>query len=237
MITTETFQTAALVKPTTANRRCALRIDPFEGRRRLIVKDSASVGLSSSSLFASVPTTPSLLLASSSSSDQIDTTMFLLPDNPLGSPLAVVILALALLVAAQTFINNMLEGDRGLGAFLSDGTGYNRSGYRPNTRSNEDKEDDDPLPWLKLPRLDFVEVAGQAAEDAQRKQQLAQAEQERVYQELDVLRDELNRELQTVRRNRLEGINAPDDMKEAKRLEAKLEGLMRAYGIDYETDE
>ena len=83
----------------------------------------------------------------------------------IATPFTITIVALTIGVAAQTFINKMLEGDQGLGAFLSDGTGFNKSGYRPsssskgnNSRSTVDK---DPLPWLKLPQLDFVEVAGQ----------------------------------------------------------------------------
>ncbi|CAB9527128.1 expressed unknown protein [Seminavis robusta] len=83
----------------------------------------------------------------------------------LGDVVAVPLLlvaALGLGVAAQGFINQMLEGDQGLGAFLRDGSGYNKSGMKPSMFSdNKDKAKDDPLPWLKLPELDFVEVAGQ----------------------------------------------------------------------------
>jgi hypothetical protein len=183
--------------------------------------------------------------------------MFLLPDNPLLSPLVVVILALVLLVSAQTFINNMLEGDQGLGAFLKDGSGYNRSGYRPSNGKNTENnnaDNSDPLPWLKLPRLDFVEVAGQReeqqAEEAAAAQAFKQEEQDRVYRELDRLKRELNTELETVRNKRKlerifndgesseeeEGISVGDDMEKAKKIQSKLEGLMRAYGIKYEAD-
>ena len=184
--------------------------------------------------------------------------MFLLPDNPLLSPLAVVILALVLLFSAQTFINKMLKGDQGLGAFLKDGSGYNRSGYRPSNGKNADNnnaDNNDPLPWLKLPRLDFVEVAGQKEEEQQAEegaaaQALEQEEQERVYRELDRLKRELNTELETVRNKRKlerifndgessekeEGSSVGDDMEKAKKIQSKLEGLMRAYGIKYEAD-
>jgi hypothetical protein len=199
-------------------------------------------------------------MSMASQSTEIDTTMFLLPDNPLLSPVVVVILALVLLVSAQSFINNMLKGDQGLGAFLKDGSGYNRSGYRPsNSKSNNvDNANNDPLPWLKLPRLDFVEVAGQKeqqqAEEAAVAQRLEQEEQERVYRDLDRLKRELNIELETVRNKRKQersinhnaaanaknngndGESSVDDMDKARRLQAKLEGLMRAYGIEYESD-
>ena len=83
----------------------------------------------------------------------------------IATPFTVTIVALIIGVAAQTFINKMLEGDQGLGAFLSDGTGFNRSGFRPTSSSkgknSSSTENKDPLPWLKLPQLDFVDVAGQ----------------------------------------------------------------------------
>lgn len=179
----------------------------------------------------------------------MDTTMFLLPDNPLLSPLLIAIVALVLLVSAQSFINKMLEGDQGLGAFLKDGSGYNRSGYRPGNKNNrgDDGKDNDPLPWIKLPRLDFVEVAGQkdlpppvaAAATIDRK------EQQRVYEELENLRLRLNRELENVRKRRQDATGATaiggqddvdDDMAEAKRLQNSLEGLMKLYGLEYETE-
>ena len=181
------------------------------------------------------------MVLSSSAPSVFDTKMFLLPENPLLSPLAVVVLALVLLVSAQGFINTMLEGDQGLGAFLRDGSGYNRSGYRPNASGDTDNSSKDPLPWLKLPKLDFVEVAGQEEQGPSPEQQLLaeKEEQERVYEELDRLRQELNQELQSVRRRRLEGMatGGKDEMAKAKLLQAKLEGLMKAYGIEYETDE
>ncbi|KAL7551481.1 hypothetical protein ACHAWF_014681, partial [Thalassiosira exigua] len=81
---------------------------------------------------------------------------------------AIALLAIAIGFVAQTFINSMLKGDRGLGAFLSDGSEFSDSAFRP--RRGGDRSDTttdaplsgpDPLPWLKLPQFDFVEVAGQ----------------------------------------------------------------------------
>ena len=79
------------------------------------------------------------------------------------TPLLVVGVALGLGITAQGFINQMLEGDQGLGAFLKDGSGYNKSGFRTKTAKKplSTTTSNDPLPWLKLPQLDFVEVAGQ----------------------------------------------------------------------------
>eukprot|EP00594_Rhizosolenia_setigera_P008486 CAMPEP_0178963314 /NCGR_PEP_ID=MMETSP0789-20121207/14946_1 /TAXON_ID=3005 /ORGANISM="Rhizosolenia setigera, Strain CCMP 1694" /LENGTH=138 /DNA_ID=CAMNT_0020647751 /DNA_START=65 /DNA_END=484 /DNA_ORIENTATION=+ len=92
---------------------------------------------------------------------------FGLIDENVGTIL-IVSIAITLLVASQTFINTMLKGDQGLSAFLSDGSGFNKSGYRPRSRTKDDQRKDgaplsgeDPLPWLKLPELDFVEVKGQ----------------------------------------------------------------------------
>mmetsp|Transcript_14932 Transcript_14932/g.19476 ORF Transcript_14932/g.19476 Transcript_14932/m.19476 type:complete len:160 (-) Transcript_14932:1478-1957(-) len=79
-----------------------------------------------------------------------------------------IVLGAALLIGltAQTWINFQLSGDRGLGNFLSDGSGFGRSAFKP--RQGVSDFDDgtaplsnDPMPWLKLPELDFVEVAGQ----------------------------------------------------------------------------
>ncbi len=236
MVEASNFLTGAFV-PLTNHRRHRIRSRPFEIVNSchgfdLHGVDFPHATMSSSSLSAAF-SQHSLLLSSA----DFDSTLFLLPDNPLLSPLVVVILAAVLLVSAQTFINNMLEGDQGLGAFLKDGSGYNRSGYRPDA-SNDESEAKDPLPWLKLPKLDFVEVAGQETLMDQQLQLQAE-EQEMVYQELDRLKQELSREIQSVRRLRLEGMaeDGDDDMAKAKLLQAKLEGLMRAYGIEYEADE
>ena len=61
-------------------------------------------------------------------------------------------------VTAQSLINSMIQGDQGLGAFLSDGDGFSNSKFKPVSRKTARV---DPLPWLKLPKFDFVEVAGQ----------------------------------------------------------------------------
>ena len=116
--------------------------------------------------------------------------------------------ALGLFIVSQSFINSMLEGDDGLGAYLSDGSGYNKSGFRMNNKKRRmgkggignNKNDDtqvavsgkDPIPWLKLPKLDFVEVAGQVElEIDQEKQDAA------ISVRLDGLRERLNSQTST----------------------------------------
>ena len=136
-----------------------------------------------------------------------------LPDPEI-NPLFVVGVAAVLGVAAQGFINQMLEGDQGLGAYLKDGSGYNKSGFR---RMNgiEDESTKDPLPWLKLPRLDFVEVAGQDPLPNQLEQ----------LEELESLRLQMNEYLE---KGKLE---------EATAIRNQLEGLMEDAGIEYNSDQ
>lgn len=55
----------------------------------------------------------------------------------------------------------MLRGDRGLSNFLKDGSGFQGSGYKAGNDNDGPLAGPDPLPWLKLPKLDFVDVAGQ----------------------------------------------------------------------------
>jgi hypothetical protein len=117
--------------------------------------------------------------------------------------------ALGVGFAAQSFINQMLKGDDGLGAFLSDGSGYNRSGFKSSRGPKETKKD--PLPWLKLPELDFVEVAGQ---DKFRTET-------QVLNQLERLRLDLN---EAVEQGNLE---------EAEAVRKELENLMNTYDIEY----
>lgn len=107
----------------------------------------------------------------------------------------------------------MLEGDQGLGAFLKDGSGYNKSGFRKAAGKTERGED--PLPWLKLPQLDFVEVAGQP----NRQQDQALLEQ------LESLRGQMNEQLEQGK------------VLEATTLRNELEALMKDAGIEYNVDQ
>ena len=179
--------------------------------------------------------------------------------------LLIVIIAVLLLVSAQSFINTMLTGEQGLSAYLKDGSGYNKSGYQPrrsaratdqgSTNGNNKTEEDagptseDPLPWLKLPALKFVDVAGQ-----QQQQQPAfddnivmnENEEERtvsneVYNELERLRLKLNIELSNNNnKNKNDGNDGGKEnynlSEEAIRIRTKMERLMKIYGIEYTID-
>jgi hypothetical protein len=213
---------------------------------------SCSLLPTSTIIITSTSTSTTTTTLISSTSNGIDTTMFLLPDNPISSPLFIAIIAIILLIAAQSFINQMLEGDQGLGAFLKDGSGYNRSGYRPaaNTRSNNrdnnnndnDNDNNDPLPWLKLPRLDFVEVAGQQKQSLLVGEEVEVEEDDepqKVYEELERLKLKLNIELEknsNINSNSNSSNEEEDYLLEATRLRKKIERLMKIYGIKYETE-
>jgi hypothetical protein len=115
--------------------------------------------------------------------------------------------ALVLGIAAQGWINNLAEGDRGLGAYLSDGGGFSGSGFSDKAnRENDAVSGDDPLPWLKLPKLDFVDVAGQ--EDS-------------VEVQLETIRRKMNVALE-------EG-----QFEQATEIRKELEEIMTANGFDF----
>lgn len=122
-----------------------------------------------------------------------------------------VIVALGLGFAAQGWINQQLEGDQGLGAYLSDGPGYNKSGFRP-LIDGDRAASSDPLPWLSLPKLDFVEVAGQDSDE------------NKLEAELESLRLEMNGQLQR------------GNVAEANAIRTKLETLMNENGIEFQSD-
>ena len=114
------------------------------------------------------------------SSDTIRTTSVTLSSmsSPIENDIAVpiiVIVALTIGILANGWIASLISGDQGLGSYLSDGSGYNKSKFKTiqrrksNVDNNNDStikndravQGDDPLPWLRLPNLDFVEVVGQ----------------------------------------------------------------------------
>jgi hypothetical protein len=75
--------------------------------------------------------------------------------------LCLVLIAMAIGLLANGWISRLLSGDQGLASFLSDGSGYNKSSFKPLKQDSDRAVQSDPMPWLKLPELDFVEVAGQ----------------------------------------------------------------------------
>jgi hypothetical protein len=128
-------------------------------------------------------------------------------------PFAIAGVALVLGVAAQSFINQMLQGDQGLGAFLKDGSGYSKSSFSQ-VRQADKESQKDPLPWLKLPQFDFVEVAGQTNK-----------QEGLVYQQMEQMRLEMNQNLQDGK------------MQEASAIREELEKIMKEAGIEYTNDE
>lgn len=161
---------------------------------------------------------------------------------PIGAPL-VVLVAVILAFAAQSWINSLLGGDQGLGAFLSDGTGFNKSGFKPrSSRPITDERSipgdttkplggDDPLPWLKLPELDYVDVAGQSKRPKQTTQTMKTTEaflSSVVRDESDVIvKLEMLREQMKTAFDR-------GDLEDAKRIENELERIMKEEGYSYQ---
>jgi hypothetical protein len=183
-----------------------------------MLKLSGAWMISSSPMLSTKTTTLSLRINNGVSSSlfsrciprRISSSRLLLSDadyvTPLdvsSSPLLVATVALVLGIAAQSFINQMLQGDQGLGAFLKDGRGYNRSGFR-----YQEGEKSDPLPWLKLPKFDFVEVAGQENEIL-------------AYQRMEEMRVRMNQQLRQ------------GNVVEATTLREELERFMEEAGIEF----
>lgn len=123
----------------------------------------------------------------------------------------VLVVALGLFIAAQTLINQQLRGDQGLGAFLRDGSGYSGSAFRPKTQAGTEGSSD-PLPWLRLPQIDFVQVAGQ--EDPGK-------EDVALFERLEELRIQ-------IQANYEEG-----NIEQANLIQQELVQLMKENGIEY----
>ena len=166
----------------------------------------------------------------------------LIDNVPLGNPV-IVIGALILAISAQSFINSMLEGDQGLGNYLSDGTGYNKSKFKARKKPNtiDDSYDPtkplgagDPLPWLKLPELDFVDVAGQE----KKRQKKVQPNKKSVPQRIKDMDKAMERDEKILARleslkDRMKAEVAMGDLEAAKKIEDELESIMKKEGYDF----
>ena len=118
-----------------------------------------------------------------------------------------------------------------MGAFLSDGSGYNKSGFKPrNSKPNFDPSKPlgagDPLPWLKLPQFDYVDVAGQPKKPKQPKiipnsSVNSSSNEAEVVSRLEVLFAQLKKEVDN------------DNLIEAKRIELELENIMQEEGFSF----
>lgn len=129
-------------------------------------------------------------------------------------PTVFIVLSAAVIgVLIQTFINTMLRGDEGLSAYLSDGNGFNKSKFKP---PGKKRKESDPLPWLKLPKLDFVEVAGQTGNE----------------EEMELL---IVKRLESLSAKMSEEINA-DERDKAVSTMNELNELMNEHGFEYKAD-
>lgn len=126
---------------------------------------------------------------------------------------ALVVVAGALGILSQTLINSMLKGDQGLSAFLSDGKGYGNSKFKEASGDNG-RLQDDPLPWLRLPNLSFVDIAGQDV-----------LNEEEIAKKLDLL----------VERGRMELERGDKD--KAAQTKKELNTLMKNYGFEYKEEQ
>jgi hypothetical protein len=95
--------------------------------------------------------------------------------------------------------------------WIKDGKGYQRSSFRP-LADGDRAASSDPLPWLSLPKLDFVEVAGQ--EDSG-------SDETKLMEELESLRLAMNEQLKT------------GNLPEAAAIRNKLEKMMRESGVEF----
>ena len=120
-----------------------------------------------------------------------------------------------------------------VGAFLSDGTGYNKSAFKPRKRfvTDDERGGADPLPWLKLPELDFVDVAGQPKKTKRERQQQDMVSnssessnsdnEAEVVSRLEFLFAQMKSEVEN------------DNLIEAKRIEWELEEIMEEEGFNF----
>jgi hypothetical protein len=144
----------------------------------------------------------------------------------LGVPLIVFVAAI-LAFSAQSWINSLIGGEQGLGAYLSDGSGFNKSAFNQRKRSSKGGEGGDPLPWLNLPEFDFVDVAGQRKKSTIIQPIRGQAtsaierDQSEVLFQLDLLRAQIKMEVEM------------GNLEAAKDVEIRLVRLMKEEGYDF----
>mmetsp|Transcript_43032 Transcript_43032/g.84582 ORF Transcript_43032/g.84582 Transcript_43032/m.84582 type:complete len:133 (-) Transcript_43032:67-465(-) len=121
----------------------------------------------------------------------------------------------------------MLRGEDGLGAFLSDGSGYNRSKFRPSAgrggRRDGSPVSSDPLPWLRLPALDFVEVAGQEKKKTAADQGLSSAAELEFVKRLEAMAEQVRVATEA------------GDVKRARAIGMELDQLIKGSGYEYLT--
>lgn len=148
--------------------------------------------------------------------------------SQLASPATLLIVALTLGILANGWIQRLLSGDQGLGSFLSDGSGFKKSNFKPAVQGDQDRAmQSDPIPWLRLPKLDFVEVAGQEQRGKENYEsgRLSQLErQDVVIAKLEHLRLKMKNEVNQ------------GSTKEAEAIRLELESVMKASGVQFFED-
>lgn len=83
----------------------------------------------------------------------------------------------------------------------------------------------DPMPWLKLPKLDYVEVRGQEeAQGTGAERNLSPEDERSIVRELEGLQAKLRASLDAA------------DMVEAERVKTQLERRMRESGFEFNID-
>mmetsp|Transcript_7044 Transcript_7044/g.23084 ORF Transcript_7044/g.23084 Transcript_7044/m.23084 type:complete len:197 (+) Transcript_7044:3-593(+) len=129
--------------------------------------------------------------------------------SEIATGVSVVAVGGVVMAGAYKLIADAYDGERGLGAFLSDGRGFQRSGY---------KEGAEPLrappkflDRLRFPNLDFVQVYSSGEEGA--------------LEEAEALRTQL--------RAAIDDGDAP----KVRSLEARLEKLMKDNGLAFDADD
>jgi hypothetical protein len=139
--------------------------------------------------------------------------------SQIASPPLLLLVSLVLGVAANGWIQRLLNGEQGLSSFLSDGSGFNKSKFKPLRSDGDRAVQSDPLPWLRLPRLDFVEVAGQESRTPDLRGNDA------VVAQLEMLRARMNEQL------------AAGNVEEASALRQQMETVMRESNVQFLVDD
>jgi hypothetical protein len=140
--------------------------------------------------------------------------------SQIASPPLLLLVSLVLGVAANGWIQRLLNGEQGLSSFLSDGSGFNKSKFKPLRSDGDRAVQSDPLPWLRLPQLDFVEVAGQESRTPD-----LRGNNDAVVAQLEMLRVRMNEQL------------TAGNVAEANALRQQMETVMGESNVQFLVDD
>ena len=122
--------------------------------------------------------------------------------------------------------------------------GFNKSGFKPRSRRPITDErsipgdttkplgGDDPLPWLKLPELDYVDVAGQPKGPNQQTKQTMKTTEAFLSTAVRGESDGIAK-LEMLRVQMKAAVDR-GDLEDAKRIENELERIMKEEGYSYQ---